>query len=76
MVVFIKCYQNDQIKKYEMGVKSQRTHDKIRNACRVLVGKLEEKRLLGRSRCKLEDRTIKTGYEDADWIELAGDAVQ
>jgi hypothetical protein len=29
----------------------------MRNACGILMGKLEEKRLLRRHRCKLEDRS-------------------
>jgi len=48
-----------------------------RGVYRVLVGKPEGKRPLGRSRCKWED-TIKMGLQEVgcggmDWIELAQD---
>jgi hypothetical protein len=39
--------------KYEMGGKSKHTHDKMRNTCKVLVGKLEDMRQFRRPRCKL-----------------------
>jgi hypothetical protein len=46
---------------------------------RVLVGKSEGKRLLGRPRCRWEDDTkieIKEiRWEDVDWIHLAQDRV-
>jgi len=48
-----------------------------RDACRVLVGKTERKRPLGRPRHRWEDN-IKMDFEEArcggmDWIELARD---
>ncbi|KAJ4441221.1 hypothetical protein ANN_11072 [Periplaneta americana] len=51
-----------------------------RNAYRVLVGKSEGKRPLGRQRCRCEDN-IKmdlrdVGYDDRDWINLAQDRDQ
>jgi hypothetical protein len=46
-----------------------------RNAYRILVGMLEEKRPLGRPRCRWADN-IKTdlrviGWDGMDWIDLA-----
>jgi hypothetical protein len=48
-----------------------------RNACRILVGKLEGKRSLGRPRHRWEDN-IKVdlreiGWGGMDWIDLAQD---
>jgi hypothetical protein len=51
-----------------------------RNACRILVGKPEGKRLLGRPRhrwvdnIKMDLREI--GYDDMDWSDLAQDRDQ
>jgi hypothetical protein len=46
-----------------------------RGVYRVLVGKPEGKRPLGRPRCRWEDHIKmdlqEVGYEDMDWIELA-----
>ncbi|KAJ4431400.1 hypothetical protein ANN_19997 [Periplaneta americana] len=46
-----------------------------RNAYRVIAGKLEEKRPLGRSRLRWEDNVKmdlrEVGYDDRDWINLA-----
>jgi hypothetical protein len=53
-----------------------------RNAYRVLLGKLERKRPLGRPRRRWVDRTrIKMdlreiGWDDMDWIDLAQDRDQ
>ncbi|KAJ4433414.1 hypothetical protein ANN_15673 [Periplaneta americana] len=48
-----------------------------RNACRVLVGRPEEKRPLGRPRRRWEDNIKmdlrEVGYEDRNWINLAQD---
>jgi hypothetical protein len=48
-----------------------------RNACRLLIGKSEGKRPLGRSRCRWVDN-INMGFVDVvwggkDWIGLAED---
>jgi hypothetical protein len=51
------------------------TNGEKRNACRILVGKLEEKRPLGRPRCrwvdniKIDIREIK--WDGMDWLDLA-----
>ncbi|KAJ4448842.1 hypothetical protein ANN_00233 [Periplaneta americana] len=48
-----------------------------RNAYRVLVGRPEGKRPLGRPRCRWEDNIkmdlIEVGYDSRDWINLAQD---
>ena len=50
---------------------------KRRGICRVLVGKPEGKRPLGRSRCRWENNIKmylqEVGYGSMDWIELAQD---
>jgi hypothetical protein len=51
-----------------------------RNACRILVGKPEGKRPLGRPKCRWVD-SIKMdvrdiGWDGMDWIELAQDRDQ
>jgi hypothetical protein len=48
----------------------------MRNAYEVLVGKPEEKRLLGRPRRRRKDIGIdlrETGWEGVDWIHLPHD---
>jgi hypothetical protein len=51
-----------------------------RNACRILVGKPEGKRPLGRPRCWWEDNIKmdlrKIGWYGMDWIDLAQDRDQ
>jgi hypothetical protein len=52
----------------------------MRNAYKMLVGKSEGKRPLGRNKRRLEDN-IKTdlkeaGCDDVDWIHLAQNRVQ
>ncbi|KAJ4451572.1 hypothetical protein ANN_03041 [Periplaneta americana] len=46
-----------------------------KKAYRVLVGRPERKRLLGKPRCRLEDNIKmdlrEVGYDDGDWINLA-----
>jgi hypothetical protein len=46
-----------------------------RNACRILVGKPQGRRHLGKPTCIWEDNIEmdlkETGWEDADWIHLA-----
>jgi hypothetical protein len=50
------------------------------NAYNILVGKLEGKRQLVRTRCRGEDNIRKDlreiGWEDVDWIHLAQDRYQ
>jgi hypothetical protein len=47
---------------------------------RILVGRLEDKRPLGRHRCRWEDNIKldlrETGNDGANWIRLAQDRVQ
>jgi hypothetical protein len=49
----------------------------VRGAYNILVGRLEERRPLGRSRSRLEDNILmdlrKIGFGDVDWIHLAQD---
>jgi hypothetical protein len=51
------------------------THGEKRNACRVLMGKPEGKRPLGRPRCRQEDNIKmdlrEIGCGGIDWINLA-----
>jgi hypothetical protein len=51
-----------------------------RNAYRILVGKPEEKRSLGKSRRRWVDNIKmdlgEIGWDDRDWIDLAQDRVQ
>jgi hypothetical protein len=46
-----------------------------RDACRILVGKPEGRRLLGRPRCRWVDN-IKIDWDGMDWIGLAQDRDQ
>ncbi|KAJ4434112.1 hypothetical protein ANN_16432 [Periplaneta americana] len=54
--------------------------DESRNLYRMLVGRLEEKRPLGRPRRRWEDNIKmdlrEVGYDDRDWIDLAQDRDQ
>ena len=54
--------------------------EQSRNTYRVLVGKPEEKRPLGRPRCTYEDNIKmdlrEVGCDLGDWIALAGDRYQ
>jgi hypothetical protein len=56
------------------------THGEKRNACRILVGKPEGMRPLGRPRSRLEDNIIidlrEIGWGCMDWIDLAEDRDQ
>jgi hypothetical protein len=51
-----------------------------RGVCRVLVGRPEGKRPLGRPRCRWEDKIKidlrETGIDGSNWIQLAQDRVQ
>jgi hypothetical protein len=67
---------NDQVKEDQMG-RACRTNDERRNAYRILVGKPQGRRLLGRPRRRWVDN-IKMdlkdiGWDDIDWIDLAQD---
>jgi hypothetical protein len=42
-----------------------------RNACKLLVGKPEGRRPLGRPRRKWLDNIVEAGWGDVDWIGLA-----
>jgi hypothetical protein len=57
-----------------------RARGEMRNVHRILIGRPEGKRPLGRSRRGMEDNikmdTVKTGCEVVDWIHLAQDRVQ
>jgi hypothetical protein len=56
------------------------TNGEKRNAFRILVGKPEGKRPLGRPRCRLGNNIkidlIQTGWDSTDWIDLAQDRDQ
>jgi hypothetical protein len=60
----------------EMGV-ARSTNGEKRNAYRLLVGKSEGKRPLGRPRRRLVDNIkmdlVEVGWGDVDWIGLAQD---
>jgi hypothetical protein len=65
-----------QIEKNEMGVVCS-TYGECRGVYRVLVGKPEGKRPMGRHRIRLEDNIMmylqEVGCGDMDWIDLAED---
>jgi hypothetical protein len=56
------------------------TNGEKRNAYRILVGKSEGKRQLGRPRCRWVDNikidVRKIGWDGMDWIDLAQDRDQ
>jgi hypothetical protein len=76
-VLFAKY--NDQVKEDKMGRACRLTGEK-RNAYRILVGKPEGKRPLGRRRCrwvdniKMDLREIEWG--GMDWIDVSWDRDQ
>jgi hypothetical protein len=55
-------------------------HGEKTNACRILVGKPEGKRSLGRPRCRWEDNIKmdlgEIGWGGMDWTDLAQDRDQ
>jgi hypothetical protein len=59
-----------------MGAASSTNREK-RNACRLLVGKPEGRRPLGRPRRRLLDNIrmdfVEVGWGDVDWIDLTQD---
>jgi hypothetical protein len=71
-----KYNENDQVMEDEMG-RACSTNEAKRKACRILVGKPEGKRTLGRPRrrwvdnIKMDLREI--GWGGMDWIYLAQD---
>jgi hypothetical protein len=74
---FIIC--NLQDKKNEMGGACSTMGEK-RNAYRILVGKAERKRPLGRPRCRSIDNIRmylgEIGWDSVDWIDMAQDRDQ
>jgi hypothetical protein len=46
------------------------------NACRILVGKPEGKRPLGRPRCTWQENIRIIGWGGMDWFDLAEDRDQ
>jgi hypothetical protein len=54
MICTVTKYSGDQVEKNGMGGACS-TYGKRNGACRVLVGKLERKRPLGRSKLRWED---------------------
>jgi hypothetical protein len=80
-VLFSKYNYNDQVKEDEMGRACSKNGEK-RNLYRLLVGKSEGKRPLGRSKGRwVENTSIKTdlieiGWGGMDWIDLAQDRNQ
>jgi hypothetical protein len=47
----------------------------MRNACKILVGKPEERNPLGRSKCRWEDNIrldhMEIGWQVMDWMHVA-----
>jgi hypothetical protein len=76
---FAKYNYNYQVKEDEMGGACSTNGEKS-NAYRILVGKPEGKRPLGRSRRRWEDNIRmylrKIGWGGKDWIDLAQDRDQ
>jgi hypothetical protein len=72
--LFSNFASSDQVKEDEMG-RACSTNGGKRNAYRILVGKPEGKRPLGKPRrrwadnIKMDLRDI--GWDDVDWIDLA-----
>jgi hypothetical protein len=69
-VLFTRCY-DDQIKEDEMDGACG-AHEEIRNAYKILVGKPEGWRPLGRWE-HIEMYVMEMGSEGVDWIHLAQD---
>jgi hypothetical protein len=71
--------KNDQVKKDEMG-RACSTNGTKRNAYRILVGKPEGRRPLGRPRCRRVDNIKidlrEIGWNGMEWIDLAEDRDQ
>ena len=77
MANFRFCLLKVVIEKNEMGVACSTYGGDRRGVCRVLVGKPEGKRPLGRPRRRWEDNIKidlqEVGCGDIDWIDLAQD---
>jgi hypothetical protein len=78
-VLLARYNEDDQVKKDGNG-RSCSTNGEKMNACRILVGKREGKRPLGRLRRKWVDN-IKVnhreiGWGGVDWIDVAQDRDQ
>jgi hypothetical protein len=56
------------------------TNEEKKNPCRILVGKPEGKRPLGRTRCRWDDNIKmvlrEIGWNGMNWIDLAQDREQ
>jgi hypothetical protein len=75
IVLLTQHCSGDQIEKNEVD-EASRCMGESRNVYRVLVGKPEGKRPLGRPRCRWEDIITdlqKEGCEGMDWIDVAQD---
>jgi hypothetical protein len=78
-VLFSKYNENNHVKKDEMGGACS-TNGEKRNAYRILVGKPEGKRPLGRPRrrwvdnIKIDLREI--GWDGVDWMDMVQDRDQ
>ena len=75
--LIIRCGSGNKMEKSEMGG-ARSTYGERRGVYRVLVGKTEVKRLLGRPRSRWEDN-IKMDLQEVrcggmDWTELAQDS--
>jgi hypothetical protein len=64
-LLFAKCNYSDEVKEDEMG-RASSTNGVKRNAYRILVGRPEGKRPLGRPRCKWIDN-IKLDLREIGW---------
>jgi len=75
-ILLTNCYSGDQIEKIEKGGNVARMEDR-RDVYRVLVGKHQGKRPLGRTRRRWEDNIKmdlpEVGCGVMDWIELPQD---
>jgi hypothetical protein len=79
MYIFSKYNYNDQVKEDVMRRACSTNWEKL-NACRILVGKPEGKRPLGRPRRRWVDNIKmylrEIGWGGMDWIGLAQDRDQ
>jgi hypothetical protein len=72
----VSVINTNHVEEHEMGGPCS-TNGEKRNACRLLVGKPEGKRPLGRPRRRWVDNIRidlgEVGWSDVDWIGLAKD---